>query len=253
MNILFTICARAGSKGIHNKNLRLFLGYPLPFYTISAIDLFINRYPSNKYDVVLNTDSNDLIDMFNEHVEIKYDVIRRDESLAGDFVPKIAVVKNCLETMEERHDIYYNMVVDIDVTSPLRTIEDIQNIIKKKIDSDADVVFSVVESRRNPYFNMIIEVNGEYRKVIQSSFVARQQAPAVYDMNASLYAFEPTYLKSGKSLFDGKCDIIKMRDTAVLDLDNENDFDMMQVIAKYLFEKLPEYREIRDNLCNCIK
>ena len=41
MNILFTICGRAGSKGIKNKNVREFLSKPLPLYTLSAIDLFL--------------------------------------------------------------------------------------------------------------------------------------------------------------------------------------------------------------------
>ncbi|MDD3706486.1 MAG: acylneuraminate cytidylyltransferase family protein, partial [Clostridiaceae bacterium] len=44
-DILFTICGRAGSKGIKNKNLRDFLGYPLPYYTISAIDLYKGQNP----------------------------------------------------------------------------------------------------------------------------------------------------------------------------------------------------------------
>ena len=43
MKILFTICGRAGSKGIKNKNIREFVGKPLPYYTISAIDLFFKR------------------------------------------------------------------------------------------------------------------------------------------------------------------------------------------------------------------
>ena len=43
MNILFTICGRAGSKGIKNKNIRKFVGKPLPYYTISAIDLFLKK------------------------------------------------------------------------------------------------------------------------------------------------------------------------------------------------------------------
>ena len=36
MNLLFTVCARAGSKGFQNKNVRGFLGHPLSYYTMSA-------------------------------------------------------------------------------------------------------------------------------------------------------------------------------------------------------------------------
>ena len=63
-------------------------------------------------------------------------------------------------------------------------------------------------------------------------------------MNASLYAYSPEFLKSGKNIFEGNCDIIKMFDTAVLDLDHENDFEMMQAIARYLFNTKPDFNEI---------
>ena len=43
MRILFTICGRAGSKGIKNKNIRDFLDVPLPMYTLAAIDLYLER------------------------------------------------------------------------------------------------------------------------------------------------------------------------------------------------------------------
>ena len=62
MNILFTICGRAGSKGIKNKNIRMFVGKPLPYYTVSAIDLFLKRTKIEAdYDIVVNTDSTELI------------------------------------------------------------------------------------------------------------------------------------------------------------------------------------------------
>ena len=64
MNILFTICGRAGSKGIKNKNIRDFAGKPLPYYTISAIDLFLKRTALDvQSDIVINSDSPDLLNM----------------------------------------------------------------------------------------------------------------------------------------------------------------------------------------------
>ena len=43
MNVLFTICGRAGSKGFKNKNLKMFLGVPLVYYSIAAIALYIEK------------------------------------------------------------------------------------------------------------------------------------------------------------------------------------------------------------------
>lgn len=248
MNILFTICGRAGSKGIKNKNLKDFLGYPLPYYTVSAIDLYRKQYPNVQSDIVLNTDSKDLIKLFQEHLKFKVDVIEREATLGLDNTPKVAVILNSLEVMKKRKSINYDMVVDLDITSPLRTAEDVNNLINKKNNSTADVVFSVTSSRRNPFFNMVKKTDEGYDLVIPSSFNARQEAPEILDMNASLYAYSPAFLESGEALFGGKCDVIKMMDTAVLDLDHENDFELMQVIAEYLFNNYPVYRDIRDNI-----
>lgn len=253
MNVFFTICGRAGSKGIINKNLIDFLGYPLPFYSVSAIDLFKKRNPDVYCDVVLNTDSKELIDLFKKRLNFKVDIIERDISLGLDHTPKVAVIANCFAVIKERKSIQYDMIIDLDITSPLRTVEDISKLIKQKIQSDADVVFSVTDSRRNPYFNMVKKTENGYKPVITANYNSRQEAPEIFDMNASLYAYSPTFLDSGKDLFEGKCDIIKMMDTAVLDLDHSNDYELMQVIANYLFTKYKEYNNIRDNIKQILK
>lgn len=248
MKILFTICGRAGSKGIKNKNITDFLGYPLPFYTISAIDLYIEKNPGFSYDIVLNTDSADLIKIFNKNLSLKVDIIERIPSLGLDDTSKIAVILNSLKIMKERKQINYDMVVDLDITAPLRTVQDISNLVQKKMETDADVVFSVTDSRRNPYFNMVQKTNNGYERVIASDFTARQEAPEILDMNASLYAYTPTFLESGKGIFEGKCDVIKMRDTAVLDLDEIDDIEFMEAIADHLFSTYAEFREVKENI-----
>ncbi|KJS19608.1 MAG: CMP-N-acetylneuraminic acid synthetase [Clostridiaceae bacterium BRH_c20a] len=253
MNILFTICGRAGSKGIKNKNLKDFLGYPLPFYTVSAIDLYMKQNPGVQTDIVLNTDSKDLIKLFKEHLKMKVNVIEREPSLGLDYTPKLAVILNSLKIMKERKEINYDMVVDLDITSPLRTVNDVQNLINKKMCSDADSIFSITDSRRNPYFNMVKKTDNGYARVIESTFNARQEAPEVYDMNASLYAFSPEFLESERGLFEGKCDVIKMMDTAILDLDHENDFELMQIIAEYLYKLNHKFREVLENIKTIIE
>lgn len=250
MNILFTICGRAGSKGIKNKNVKQFLEYPLPYYTLSAIDLFCEQRKENTYDIAVNTDSKELVSLV-KHFHKEVVSIERKEELAGDRVSKVDVIRDTMEQMERIKQCKYDMVVDLDLTSPLRTKNDIENLIHKKSSKGYDVVFSVVESRRNPYFNMVMK-DGEYcKKVNESCYVARQQAPSIYDMNASLYAYEPSFLAQGKDMFDGNCGMIKMYDTGILDLDHENDFVLMEVIAKYLFTQEDGFKEIYEHIPKC--
>ena len=70
----------------------------------------------------------------------------------------------------------------------------------------------------------------------------------MYDMNASLYAYSPEHLKSGGDFNEGYFEAIVMYDTAVLDLDHENDFELMEIIAKYLYDKKPEFAEVYDHI-----
>lgn len=247
--ILFTICGRAGSKGIKNKNIREFVGKPLPLYTISAIDLFLKQEGANyNSDIVINTDSPELIDIMKKNGLREIDVIERTPELGGDSVGKIAVIQDCMVKMEARKHVKYDMVVDLDITSPLRTVDDIKRLVLRHCESEADVTTSVATARRNPYFNQVMKTPHGYKKVITSNYTARQQAPEIFDMNASIYAYNPKYLLSGKGVLDGYCECIEMYDTGILDLDHENDFELMEVIAKYLFEKNPSFQEVYTNI-----
>lgn len=255
MNILFTICGRAGSKGFKNKNLKKFLGIPLVYYSLAAVSLYIEKYVQNgiRADVVLNTDSEELIQIVSEQKIVPVNVIRREADLGGDAVPKVAVIKDCLLRMEETSGICYDVVVDLDITSPLRTVQDIEAAISKKVFRiDTDVVYSVTDSRRNPYFNMVKEEDGFFVKAISSNFTARQQAPRFYDMNASIYVYSTHALKKKEPqiFFNDKCDAILMKDTGVLDIDSEEDFELMQVIAEFIFQKDDKYKEISSRAKN---
>lgn len=250
MRILFTICGRAGSKGIKNKNIRSFCGYPLPLYSLSAIQLYIINHSEDNCDIVVNTDSRELVDiLIGNPWGIEVSIINRTENLSGDKVGKVDVIRDCYEKMTDRNKTNYDVVVDLDITSPLRTEEDVENLISQYSKGEKDVVFSVVESRRNPYFNMVRKRNNNYERAIQSDFTARQQAPEMYDMNASLYAYSPAFLTQNKGIFDSNaCDIIKMYDTGILDLDRKNDFELMEIIARGLFNKIKQFKDIYQNI-----
>lgn len=255
MKVLFTVCGRAGSKGFKNKNLKVFLGEPLVYYTLSCIDLFKKKYEERfKVDIALNTDDDSLIELAKK-TNLDIINIRRDKELGKDDTPKVSVIKNCLEVCEERKNYIYDAIVDVDITSPIRTLKDLENAVFTKINNKkSEVVFSVVEARRNPYFNMIKNDAGVISKVIDSKYVARQQAPKVYDMNASIYVYSREFLKRKEvvSVFDGEIDIIEMMDTAVLDIDSENDFELMKIIADYLYKTNEELSEVKNNISNLI-
>ena len=93
MNILVTVCGRAGSKGVKNKNLKEFLGSPLVHYTLAAVNLYTQKY--GKEDIIqtcLNTDSKELIDIVRKYKQDVF-VVNRIEVLCGDYVSKKDVMQ----------------------------------------------------------------------------------------------------------------------------------------------------------------
>lgn len=253
MKVLFTMCGRAGSKGVKGKNARDFLDVPLAWFSLVCISLYIKKYAKEDdvFDVVVNTDSEDLMRIIDDAKGVKVTKLWRDSSLGGDRVPKVSVILDCLNRAEEQFVHEYDMVVDLDITSPLRSVEDVRNVIERKISrDDVDVVYTVTHSRRNPYFNMVKQEDGYFCKAIPSSFTTRQEAPVFYDMNASIYAYSVHALRSKRPevFFNDRCDAILMDDTGILDIDSEEDYLLMQVIAKYLFQNKEEYKEIYDEI-----
>lgn len=249
MRILFTICGRAGSKGIKSKNVRMFCGNYLVYYAISAIDLYLQKHPETDADIVASSDSEQLLHLVDQNGMLS-DIhkIVRSQNLANDTVGKIEAIADCYIKMKERLSASYDMVVDLDITSPLRTIEDLEQVIDVHRTRSADVTTTVAHARRNPFFNQLIQTDHGVKKVIDSNYTARQQAPTVYDMNAAIYAYHPDFLLSGKGVLDGYCEVVETYDTGILDLDYESDFELMEVIARHLFETNENYRVVRDNI-----
>lgn len=248
--VLITVCGRAGSKGFRNKNLKTFCDKPLVYYTLAAAMLFKSNRPDLQVDICLNTDSALLVELVKaKYPQVTY--IPREAALSGDTVPKMAVFQQSLREMQQKTSKQYDYLMDLDITSPLRTAQDVQNAFEQKEKRpDLDLVFSVTHSRRNPYFNMVKKVGDHVEKVLSSSFTARQQAPEIYDLNASIYVFEVKFLSNNKSgiLWDGKIGVSQMMDTGILDIDSEEDFKLMEVIGSYLYQNNPEFAKVRDTI-----
>lgn len=248
-SLLFTICGRAGSKGLKSKNCLDFSGLPLVLYSISVIDLF-KKQSDDSVTIALNTDSDELRDI----VESQYDatIVPRKTDIADDSASKYEVIKDSYNYLVHQNK-SFDYIIDLDITSPLRTLKDLVNIVNTIADSDYDCVCSVVESRRNPYFNMVERVGDSVKLVKPANYTARQQTPKVYDLNASMYAFKPHYLQVHHSIFEGDLGIVEMQDYCVLDIDSSEDYEWMQLIHKALLKKDSEIQEVYNNIHNLAK
>ncbi len=230
MNILITLCARGGSKGIPGKNIKLLAGKPLINYTIDIAKRFSAVFNAK---ISLSTDDEG-IKLVAQKDEIETDYMR-PAALASDTAGKIDTIKHLLIYEEKLAGISYDYILDLDITSPLRTLEDLTeafDIIQN--DSIALSLFSVNPAARNPYFNMVEQqANGYYdliKKSPDGSVMSRQKAPAVYDLNASFYFYKRVFFDiDSKSPITTSSLIYQMKHIC-FDLDHPIDFEFLEYL-----------------------
>ena len=227
MSILCTICARGNSKGVTNKALRLLNNKPLIAYTVEqALD-------SKVFDrVVLSTDSQEIAE--NAKTFGVERCFIRSKELSTDSASKISAIRNVLLEAERFFRTKFDIIVDLDITSPLRNINDIQNALKHFIDTKADNLITVCPSKKNPYFNMVEITNGQVQivKKPKKQITRRQDAPKTYEMNASIYIWKREALLFSDDLFTDKTCLYEMLETQSIDVDTRNDLDIVQFLLK---------------------
>jgi CMP-N,N'-diacetyllegionaminic acid synthase len=229
MNILITICARGGSKGIPGKNIKSIAGQPLIAYSIATA---IEYLKLNQGQLVLSTDSEQIREVAKGFGLVSD--YERPDSLATDGAGKLGAIKDILRYTENKEGTRFDYVLDLDVTSPLRTVEDLGNAFQLiEADKKANNLFSVSDANRNPYFNMV-EKRGDYYFKVKDlgTVLSRQKAPVVYDVNASFYFYRRAFFDLDfDSVFTDKTLIYNVPHLC-FDLDEPVDFEFMSFLLE---------------------
>jgi len=200
---------------------------PLIGYSIDVAKKF-QQYVAET-DIALSTNSEEI-----KHVAESYGLhtaYTRSEALAGDTIGKIDVIADVLKYYQQSFKKQYEYVLDLDVTSPLRNLNDLISafdILKNNL--EAVNLFSVSPSSRSPYFNMVEQKpNGFFAQVKtpEAGIYTRQSAPVVYDMNASFYFYRKSFFEQGyKGAITDKSQIYIVPHIC-FDLDHPTDFEYL--------------------------
>ena len=226
-NILCTICARKGSKGLKGKNYLTLLGKPLIKHTIEQANkskLFTK--------IVVSSDSKKIINISKKETDY---AISRSKKLSNDHSSKVDAIKDALLRAEKHFKLRFDIVVDLDVTSPLRSKNDIKNALDLFIKKKPGNLVSGYKARRNPYFNQVMYKNSYLDVVCNSKkkIVRRQSAPQIYDLNASIYIWNRNSLLSSIKTINKKTILFEMPYSRSIDIDDKLDFMMV----KYILQK----------------
>lgn len=223
--IIGHIGARAGSKGVPGKNFRMLLGKPLIAWSLDQ--LF--AHPEVDH-VVVSTDDADIYAYAVNKGALPIGL--RPPHLSTDTAAKWDVWVDVLSRVE--HEVGDILIfLDLDCTSPLRTMEDISGALEAFRAERPDMVMSVCDARKNPYFNLVEpDETGALNvsKPLATNVVARQQVPLVYEHAASTYVISPDYLKRARSLYEGRVIPYVMPPERCLDIDSEFDWKLVRFL-----------------------
>ena len=220
------IFARGGSKGLPGKNMRNFCGKPLIAWSIEQA-LAVKSINS----VIVSTDSQEIAEASREYgAEVPF---IRPNYLAQDESPEILSWKHALGFLLERDGVLPSVMLSLPATAPLRDTSDIQSCLDKFNEGDSDVVITVSEANRNPYFNMVQLTENDYAQVVISdstSISRRQDAMTVFDMTTVAYAARPNFILKSDSIFDGVVRAVRVPRERSIDIDSLFDFEIAEFL-----------------------
>lgn len=229
MNILITICARGGSKGIPGKNIKVIAGKPLINYSLEIAQKLAQKYNAK---IAISTDDT-LIKQAAEEFSVYTDYMRPN-FLATDTAGKIPTIKDLILYEESLINNNYEYILDLDVTSPLRNLEDLEKSFEMLLASDAITLFSVNPASRNPYFNMVEEKENGFFSLVKTNtdgnVMTRQSAPKVYDLNASFYWYKREFFDTGSISPITDKSMVYIMNHICFDLDHPIDFSFMEFL-----------------------
>lgn len=225
-NLICTVCARSGSKGFPGKNEAMIQGYPL--FGLSLLQ----AKASGLFDeIIFSSDSKVWLEKAKEFGATQ--VVLRGENLASDQAGKVPAICDAVQKVQEKTGKNFDWCVDLDVTSPLRSIEDIKGAVKLAQSDGTSNVITGSMAHRSPYFNLV-EVENGYARVSKPSqtILRRQDAPECFDMNASIYVWPVKTLLEKQKVFLEKTRIYVMPEERSRDIDSELDYKIVKFIAE---------------------
>ena len=200
MKILAVIPARAGSKGIPNKNIRIINGHPLIYYSIK------NALKSeNITDVIISTDSPE-VHIIAEQMGAKCKW--RDESLCGDEITLDAVIYDAIPKEEK-----WDYVVTMQPTSPTLKVETLDAAIKYSIENDLDTCISAINA---PHLSWSLKDGKKvpnYEKRLNRQFL-----PANY-LETGAFVVSKASVVTADTRIGKKVDVYEVSENEAVDID----------------------------------
>lgn len=225
MNNIAIIPARAGSKRLPNKNILKINGKSLIEWSINAAlqSKYINK-------VIVSTDSLDIAEVARlAGAQVPF---LRPKKLSTDSATTADVIANVIEYLEEKNE-YFDNIVLLQPTSPLRTTKHIDDSIALFNTHSANSVISVTECEHSPLWCNTLPDNLSFNGFIKKSLEKKrsQDLPKYYRINGAIYIIKKECFLNEKTFFSKEKSFAFIMDSiSSIDIDTKLDFIIAETI-----------------------
>ncbi len=228
MSTVACIFARSGSKGISNKNIKIFNGKPLITW---AVELASNVKQIDR--VYVSTDSEEIAEIAKSAGAIVPFI--RPAELATDESPEWLSWQHFIKFLKEGDGKLPDAFLSLPTTSPLRSKSDVENCINEFKKGLSDFVIGITPSERSPYFNMVKKDSDNLVDLVireSNQWSRRQDAPEVFDITTVCYVAKPEAILTKNSIFEGKVAGVEIPRERAIDIDTSLDFQIAEFLHK---------------------
>jgi len=225
--VLAIIPAREGSKGLPGKNMALLGGKSL---IARAVESAVG---ASRVDKVLCTTDGDSLQQ--EAIAAGAEApFLRPAALSGDDIPMLPVLVHAIRYVEASgFDV--DVVVLLQVTTPLRTAHHVDEALDLFLRAECDSLVSLTPVRESPHWMRIVR-NGKVEHLLdrgEANYEQRQSLPEIFKLNGAIYIAKRNLVMEQETLTGGDVLHYVMPQECSVDIDSE--MDMLQ--AKWLLEQ----------------
>lgn len=223
------IPARGGSKRIPGKNIKIFLGKPIIYYSIKA------ALESHSFDTVMvSTDDYEIARLSVEYgAEVPF---LRSSKTSSDFATTEDVIKEVILEYEKLGMIF-DCICCIYPTAPFVSGEKIRKAIDTLLSGIADSIIPIVKFSYPPQRSLILNNGKVTMKYPEFAKIRSQDLEEWYHDSGQFYCVKTqAFLKYGEILTDNTIPLI-ITELEAQDIDTEEDWKVAEMKYMMLHEK----------------
>lgn len=226
------ICARGGSKGLKNKNIKKINNLELVGWSIK-----IAKKIKNIKKIIISSDSKKIINIADKYGALA--PFKRPKNISSSTANEFLVWKHAIKKIHQIYNFFPDFIISLPPTCPSRSIKDVNKALKFFLNNKFDGLVSICESNRSPYFNIVKKNKNQSINIFstKNNIYRRQDAPKTYDLTTAFYIANTKYVLNTSSFLSGNIAGYQIQRKNGIDIDDIYDFNLAKIILENEIKK----------------